>query len=235
MIRSLIAAALLALASGAAAAQDLPALEIAGTRLDVTASGEVTRVPDIVRITAGVVTRAPNAADALRQNGAQMARVRAALAAAGIADRDIQTLNLSLAPVYRNGDYDQREVIAYRASNQLLIRFRQIGGAGPILDALVAQGVNEIAGPMLDFDDPAAALDEARTLAIRNARARADLYARTLGMRVKRVVYVSDDSGGRRLPISGYANSQMNGVINTTIDAGGRRIEATVTLVFELE
>ena len=235
MIRSLIAAALLALAWGAAAAQDLPALEIAGTRLDVTASGEVTRVPDIVRITAGVVTRAPNAADALRQNGAQMARVRAALAAAGIADRDIQTLNLSLAPVYRNGDYDQREVIAYRASNQLLIRFRQIGGAGPILDALVAQGVNEIAGPMLDFDDPAAALDEARTLAIRNARARADLYARTLGMRVKRVVYVSDDSGGRRLPISGYANSQMNGVINTTIDAGGRRIEATVTLVFELE
>jgi len=235
VIRSLIAAALLALASGAAAAQDLPALEIAGTRLDVTASGEVTRVPDIVRITAGVVTRAPNAADALRQNGAQMARVRAALAAAGIADRDIQTLNLSLAPVYRNGDYDQREVIAYRASNQLLIRFRQIGGAGPILDALVAQGVNEIAGPMLDFDDPAAALDEARTLAIRNARARADLYARTLGMRVKRVVYVSDDSGGRRLPISGYANSQMNGVINTTIDAGGRRIEATVTLVFELE
>jgi len=235
VIRSLIAAALLALAWGAAAAQDLPALEIAGTRLDVTASGEVTRVPDIVRITAGVVTRAPNAADALRQNGAQMARVRAALAAAGIADRDIQTLNLSLAPVYRNGDYDQREVIAYRASNQLLIRFRQIGGAGPILDALVAQGVNEIAGPMLDFDDPAAALDEARTLAIRNARARADLYARTLGMRVKRVVYVSDDSGGRRLPISGYANSQMNGVINTTIDAGGRRIEATVTLVFELE
>lgn len=235
MIRSPIAAALLALVSAPAAAQDLPALEIAGTRLDVTASGEVTRVPDIVRITAGVVTRAPNAADALRQNGAQMARVRAALSAAGIADRDIQTLNLSLTPVYRNGDYDQRDVIAYRASNQLLIRFRQLGGAGPILDALVAQGVNEIAGPMLDFDDPAAALDEARTLAIRNARARADLYARTLGMRVKRVVYVSDDSGGRRLPVSGFANAQMNGASDTTIDAGGRRIEATVTVVFELE
>jgi uncharacterized protein YggE len=221
VIRSPIAAALLALVSAPAAAQDLPALEIAGTRLDVTASGEVTRVT--------------TPADALRQNGAQMARVRAALSAAGIADRDIQTLNLSLTPVYRNGDYDQRDVIAYRASNQLLIRFRQLGGAGPILDALVAQGVNEIAGPMLDFDDPAAALDEARTLAIRNARARADLYARTLGMRVKRVVYVSDDSGGRRLPVSGFANAQMNGASDTTIDAGGRRIEATVTVVFELE
>lgn len=235
MIRRPIAAALLALVSAPAAGQDLPALEVAGTRLDVTASGEVTRVPDIVRITAGVVTRAANAADALRQNAAQMVRARAALTEAGVADRDIQTLNLSLEPVYRSGDYEQREVIAYRASNQLLIRFRQVNGAGRILDALVAQGINQIAGPMLDFDDPAAALDEARTLAIRNARARADLYARTLGMRVKRVVYVSDDSGGRRLPVSGFANAQMNNAVSTTIDAGGRRLEAIVTVVFELE
>ena len=78
MIRTLMAAASLALAAPAAA-QTASAQAVAGTRLDVVATGEVTRVPDIVRINAGVVTQAPTASEAIRQNAARMERVRAAL------------------------------------------------------------------------------------------------------------------------------------------------------------
>src|SRR5437868_6330883 len=88
-----------------------PALD--GTRLDISATGEVSRVPDIVRVTAGVATQAPTAADALRQNAALMARVRATLTGAGIADRDIQTQSLALNAVYRNNNYPRDQIIAY--------------------------------------------------------------------------------------------------------------------------
>ena len=71
---------------------------ITGTRLDINAVGEVTRVPDLATISAGVVTRSASASGAIQQAATRMARVRAALRQAGIADRDIQTSNISLNP-----------------------------------------------------------------------------------------------------------------------------------------
>ena len=64
---------------------------ISGTRLDVSATGEVSRVPDVAIISAGVQTRSATATGAISENAARMERVRTALKAAGIADRDIQT------------------------------------------------------------------------------------------------------------------------------------------------
>ncbi|MGQ0589722.1 MAG: SIMPL domain-containing protein, partial [Sphingosinicella sp.] len=182
MIRTLAPALLLALASaGAAQAQPAPAAtSTSGTRVDVVATGEVTRVPDVVRINAGVVTQAPTAVEAIRQNAARMARVRAALERAGIAPRDIQTSNISLHPDYRYAENQPPQLTGYRATNQVNVRFREIADSGRILDALVAEGANQINGPSLEIDRPEAALDEARTAALANARARAELYARAL-------------------------------------------------------
>src|SRR5689334_24105688 len=73
---------------------------IAGTRLDINATGEVTRVPDIAIITAGVVTRSPSATGAIQDAAAKMLKVLAALKHAGVDDRDIQTSNVSLNPEY---------------------------------------------------------------------------------------------------------------------------------------
>ena len=72
------------------------------------------------------------------------------------------------------------------------MKFRDIANSGRILDALVAEGANQINGPMLAIDRPEAALDEARTQALANARARAELYARALNMQVARVLAVSE-------------------------------------------
>lgn len=240
-MRKIGLAALVALALLPGTATGQPAMTpplpvLAGTRLDVTATGEVSRVPDVVRITAGVSTRAPTAAEALRQNADRMARARAALARAGIADRDVQTQSLALSAITRNPDraddgLDQ-DVVGYLASNDLVIRFREIAGAGHILDTLVAAGVNQIRGPMLGFDNIEDARDEARALAIRNARARANLYAQALGMRVKRVVLVTEGGG------YAYQESLSNSLTpasDTMIDPGGRKISATVNAVFELE
>src|SRR6476469_1022447 len=97
-----VLAAALALTCGAAfpaAAQQASITQaIAGTRLDISATGEASRVTDVELVSAGVTVRATTAVSALQQASARMARVKAALKAAGIADRDIQTGNISLNP-----------------------------------------------------------------------------------------------------------------------------------------
>lgn len=246
MIRKTTMTALLALAlvpAAPAAAQVPEMARLTGTRLDVTASGEVSRIPDIVRIEAGVHTEAPNAAEAMRQNQERMGRVRAALTRAGIADRDTQTSSFELEAVYRTGAYSRQELVGYRASNQLFIRLRDPSSSGRVMDALVAEGVNDIQGPILGFENVETSLDQARALAIAAARARADLYARGLGMRVRRAVYVSEDAGnyaprnyGRRNDGDSLSNSLVPaGTSTSTIDPGGRKISASVSVVFELE
>jgi hypothetical protein len=239
MVRSILLGSALALASltGAAAAQEVPVQAISGTRLDVVATGEVTRVPDVARISAGVVTQAASATAAIQQNARQMAAVRAALRRAGIADRDIQTSQLSLNPEYRYAENQPPVLTGYRASNEVSIRFRDIENTGKILDALVAQGANQINGPMLMLDKPEQALDEARTAALRTARARAELYAGALGRRVKRILSVSE-AGGQFSPVPRPMMATRNGLASAEaakIDPGEQTVAVSLSVSFELE
>ncbi|HEX8194231.1 MAG TPA: SIMPL domain-containing protein [Allosphingosinicella sp.] len=240
MIRILSTAALLALALPAvsAQAQAQPAAavqQISGTRLDVVALGEVTRVPDVARINAGVVSQAQSASEAIRLNSTRMNAVREALRRAGIQDRDIQTSSISLQPDYRYAENQPPQLTGYRASNEVSVRFRDIAQTGRILDALVAQGANQLSGPMLEIDRPEAALDEARLAALANARARAETYARALGLRVRRVLSVSE-AGAPSMPHP-RPMAEMRAAANDAvqIDPGEQRVGVSLTVSFELE
>jgi len=207
---------------------------IAGTRLDINATGEVTRVPDVAIITAGVVSRSATASAALQDAADRMQRVLGALKRAGIADRDIQTSNVNLNPEYRYENNQPPQLVGYTASNNVSVRFRDIGSSGKILDALVGQGANQINGPSLTIDKPEAALDEARARAVAIGRARAELYARSLGLRVVRIVSVSD--GDRAYPppppVPMMARAQK---ADTIIEPGEEKLEVTVAMTFELQ
>ena len=242
MSKTLIIALALGVAAlpsfAAAQAQSVPVQVplINGTRLDVTGTGEVTRVPDLAIITAGVQTLQPTASAALEQNAAQMERVLAALRRAGIEARDIQTSSISLQPEYA---YDQNRpprLTGYRATNTVNVKFRDLKRTGPILDALVAQGANQISGPNLTIDKPEAALDEARVKAIANGRARADLYARALGLRVVRLISVSEGGGhySPPMPMVGFARAEAADAA-TKIEAGTQQLQVSVSMSFELQ
>ena len=221
----------------AAAAQQASITQtIAGTRLDINAVGEVTRVPDIAVISAGVVTRAATARSAMQQAAARMARVRSALTRAGVADRDIQTSAISRNPDYLYENTKAPRLVAYNASNQVSIRFRDVAAAGEILDALVAEGANSINGPTLTIDKPEAALDEARAKAVAAGRARADLYARAMGLRVVRVVAVSE-SGGYPVPppMPVMMRAEAAADSSTKIDPGEQKLQVSLQMTFELQ
>ncbi|QNM81946.1 SIMPL domain-containing protein [Sphingomonas sabuli] len=232
-----IAVMLAATAVPAAAQQAVEidfAQPISGTRLDVSATGAVTRVPDIAVISAGVVTRAATASQALQQNSTRMERVLAALRSAGVADRDIQTSSINLNPEYRYQDGQAPQLTGYTATNSVTIRFRDIRNSGSILDALVAQGANQINGPSMTIDKPEAALDEARSRAIAAGLARAQLYASALGKRVGRVLSINESGGyspPQPMPYAAMARAQS---ADTKIEPGEQKLEISVAMAFEL-
>lgn len=226
-----------ALPSGASAQQSSITQTIAGTRLDINATGEVTRVPDVAIITAGVVARAASATAAMQDSADRMQKVLAALKRAGVDDRDMQTSSVSLNPEYRYPENQTPQLVGYTASNQLTIKFRDIRNSGKILDALVNQGANQINGPNLTIDKPEAALDEARANAIATGRARAQLYARSLGLRIVRVVSVSE-SGGYAVPPPAPPMPMMMARgerDSTSIQPGEQKLQVSVAMTFELQ
>jgi uncharacterized protein YggE len=220
----------------AAQAVQAPMPAIAGTRLEVSATGEATRVPDLAIISAGVVTRQTTATAAIQENAGRMERVLSALKRAGIEERDVQTSSINLNPEYRYQENRAPQLVGYTASNQVSIRFRDIRNTGKILDALVAEGANQINGPTLTIDKPEAALDEARLKALTNGRARADVYARALGRRVARIVAISESGGSYPvpppMPMMMEARAQGG---DSKILPGEQKLQVTLSIVFDLQ
>jgi uncharacterized protein YggE len=209
---------------------------IAGTRLDIVARGEVTRVPDVAVISAGVVTQAKDAQAALSDNATQMTRVLAALKRAGVADRDVSTSSIGLAAQYLYANNKPPVVTGYQANNSVTIKFRDVAKSGAILDALVAAGANQINGPNLQIDKPAPAIDEARVQAMTLARSRAELYAKAAGLTVKRIVSIgesADEQGPRPYPVMMMART-VSADAKTQITPGEQQIGVTLSVTFEL-
>lgn len=232
---------MMALALGAAmlpatAAMAQVAPVITGTRLEISATGDATRVPDLAIISAGVSTRQATASAAIEENATRMERVLAALKKAGIADRDVQTSSINLNPEYRYQDNQAPQLVGYTASNQVSIRFRDIRNSGKILDALVAQGANQINGPSLTIDKQDEALDEARAKAITNGQARADFYARALGKRVVRLISVSEGGGNYPSPpMPVMMMEARNQAADTKIVPGEQKLSVSLSMVYELQ
>jgi uncharacterized protein YggE len=227
-------ALLLAFSALPAAAQEMRPVLLDGTMLEISAEGVSTRVPDLAVIQAGVITQAERASTAMAQNSARMAAVLAALRGAGIAERDLQTASISLAPQYRYENNQLPILTGYQASNQISVRFRDISKSGAILDTLVKQGANNISGPNLTVDKPEAALDEARVDAVRKARARATLYAQAAGLRVDRILAISE-SGAMPGPVPIMAFRAKAEAADTQVVAGEQQLSVTVSIRFLLK
>ncbi|WP_414901047.1 SIMPL domain-containing protein [Sphingomonas flavalba] len=237
MKTALVPLALAAAAAPLAAQTAVPVTPVAGTLLDIEATGETTRVPDVALITAGVTTTAADAATAMRDNAARVDRVVTALKRAGIADRDMQTARIALSPQYRYEQNKPPVLTGYQASNQISVRFRDIANAGPVLDALVREGANEISGPDLTLDKPEEALDEARLAAVKIARARAELYAKAAGLQVKRIVSISESGGiAQPRPVMMARSFDMAAAApQSKVVAGEQQVGVTLSVRFELQ
>jgi uncharacterized protein len=206
-----------------------------GTLLSVSAHAEAKRVPDVATVSAGVVTQAPDANAAMRANATQMDKVMAAVRAAGIAERDIQTSGVNLNPQYRYVENQNPTITGYQASNNVNLKVRDIAKLGKVLDALVASGANQVNGPTFEIDQPEPVYDEARRAALEKAQARATMYAKALGLRVRRLVSISEGGGFRPpVPLPMMAMARGKAEADTAISPGETTLSVDLDVVFEL-
>jgi uncharacterized protein YggE len=168
-----------------------------------------------------------------------MAKVLAALKAAGVESKDIATSTVRLNPQYRYADNQPPAITGYQATNTVTVRFHDIKKAGGILDALVKEGANQISGPNLSLNNPDAALDEARTDAVARARARAELYAHAAGLSVSRIVSIDEngENGGSPppRPMMFVARAAAAPQADTAIEPGTTDVTVTLSVRFLLK
>ena len=207
-----------------------------GTLLSVSASADATRVPDVATISTGVVTQATDANAAMRANAVQMDKVMAAIKAAGIAGKDIQTSGINLSPQYRYVENEAPKITGFQASNTVNLKVRDIARLGKVLDALAAQGSNQINGPSFEIDQPEPVYDEARLAALKKAQGRAETYATSLGLRVRRIVSISEGNGGgfRPMPMMMAQAKSMDRAESTSVSPGETTLSVNLDVVFEL-
>lgn len=221
-----------------AAAQQQPAPQAApsqGTFLSVNADGTSEAAPDMAVVSLGVTTEGATAQAALQENARRMTALNAALRRAGIAERDIQTSNISVNPQYNYQEGQAPRITGYQANNTVTARVRNLANLGRVIDAVVAAGGNTVNGVSFAHQNPDAQLDVARRDAIAEARRRAELYANALGMRVVRVVAVQE-GGGWSPPIPMPMAAQMDraGAFNTPVSPGEIETRVNVSVTFEL-
>lgn len=202
--------------------------------LTVTGMATVETVPDLATLSLGVTTMGPTAGAAMKANSDAVAAVIARLKTTGVADRDIQTSNLSLNPNWvPNASGTASEIQGYMATNMVTIRIRALDTTGAVLDAAIADGANSLNGLYFGLQDPRPAEDEARTLAVADALARAALLAGAAGTTLGPILSITD--GGAAPPLPGPMYRMEDNAAAVPVEAGSLGITASVTMVFQID
>ena len=206
----------------------------AAERIDklVTVSGEgsASAVPDNAVIRLGVSSQGKTARAASDANAKEMTVVLAAIKGSGVADRDIQTTSLSLQPQYEPNKTGAPRLIGFQANNQVTVKIRDIANLPTVLDRAIAAGANEMSGIEFVVSEQTKLLDKARAAAIADAHRKAELYANAAGMKVGRVMSISEE-GAAPQPRPYQA---MRAGAAAPIAPGEQMLRAVVTVSYEL-
>lgn len=236
-MRKLITAAILAgstLAAGQAMATEVM-LTATSPVIDLSVTEYIDAVPDVASFSTGAQTIAPTANEAVRLNNVQMAAVISRLKALGIADRDIQTTQLSLNQQF---DYEEGRQIfrGFVASNMVTAKLRELKKMPAFLDALASDGATNFNGPIFTVDDDSKLEQAASDKVWDSAMARANAIARKAGyasVSVLRVQEQSNDFGGTPMPMAEMRSADASSK-SSPISPGLVRIASTMNFTFEM-
>ena len=203
--------------------------------ISVDGTGTVKVKPDVADVTIGVSVQRDRAGDASIDAANEMAKVIAALQAAGIAADDIQTTTLSLDPVY---DYDRSPapIIGYQATNLVNVTIRDLANAGPTIDAAVDAGATSIGNISASASRTRRCWSrQAREQAMASARAKADELAAAAGVTITGVISIVETSGPVPMPVYYAEAAGAMRDAATPIMTGNVDIEVSVAVVYSID
>jgi uncharacterized protein YggE len=198
----------------------------------VNGHGKVEGTPDVMTITMGVETKDPSAQGALNRNNERARAMIDSLKAQGIADKDIQTLDISVDATYDLGN----KVTGYNARNTITAKLRDIKKAGQVIDTAAETAGDDIRlqGVQFSIDDTSALIAKARAEAVKDAQAQAKQLADAGGIKVGAIRTI-DNTGTSYQPYAydGYAAAR-SAADSIAIEPGSQELSVDVTVIFDI-
>ena len=205
--------------------------------ITVNAEGTVKVVPDAVRINATVSVISSTSKTALAEVATTATALRAALKAAGIATKDIASQTVTVYPEYNYTNDKGSILVGYRGSQSFTIVVRNAANAGTVVDSIVAaSGDNlQVNGVTPFVLDASAATESARAVAVKNARTKANSYAKLLGVKLGKITYlVENGSPSISAPTYDLPMLAKSEATATVVDLGQQDVIVTVTVRWAL-
>lgn len=203
-------------------------------QISVAGEGKVKVVPDQATITATVLTKGNNAKDIKKENDQQMEAVLKIIKKMNLAPADYRTQRVSLNPIF---DYEKKKT-TYNAIQTVEILLRDLSQYDALMEGLVDEGINRIDNVVFQSSKLAQHQSEARKLAIKDAKLKAEDYVSVLGQKVGKAMTISDNSQNYQ-PQTVYAMKTMamdeSAATRETLAAGEITITANVSVSFILE
>ena len=231
MFAMLLCLAILALGTGAALAD--------GTTLSVTGNGTVLVESDLAIVTVGVQETSKDVLEAQSTVNEKIAAIKQALLDAGVEDSEINTDSIN---IYANYDYsDNTEVIVgYTARNSLSVRTTDMDNVGSLIDAAFAAGANTLDNVQFTVQDDTQAREQALTMAVEDARRKADVLASAAGLQVASIESISEGGVSVYDSMRNYAAdtvmaAEESGGAGTLVQAALVSVDAMVSMEFELQ
>jgi len=219
---------LLSLQPQVAAAQD----DLRST-VSVVGDGRVTVQPDTVFTGFGVESASANLAEAQNDAFTRMQSVIDAVVAQGVAREDIKTRSINISTEY--DQQDRTKIRAYRVSSSVQVQIRNVSTTSQVIDAAVAAGANRVDGISFAVADQTPYKDQARVLAMANARQKADQLASLAGMRIVAVKAISESDATSTSVRSDRAVSAAPAAAPAPVEPGEQEVRAQVLVVYVIE
>jgi uncharacterized protein YggE len=205
----------------------------------VTVNGEavITVEPDQAQIDIGVVTQAKSAPEAAKENAEKLARVMGAIKKLLGKGDEVKTASYSLNPNYRYPQGGKPEIVGYTATNVLHIKTDTLDNVGKLIDAAMQSGANTIQRLLFTLKDEQSAQLQALRLAVAKAKAKAEEMANALGLKVVKILSVTEaERGIRPIAMPQPRVTQMEAAVAapTPVEAGTIEVRSSVSLTAEI-
>ncbi|MHB8575648.1 MAG: SIMPL domain-containing protein [Dehalococcoidia bacterium] len=202
----------------------------------VRGQGSLTAPPDTAVVRLGVSVQAAKVADARSQAATAAAAVIAAAKNDGVLDKDIQTVQFNIGPVYDNKNGSQ-SLLGYRVDNVLQLKIRNLDSSGQVIDDATAAGgdATVVQGISFTIDDTTALAHQARILSIQDALAQATDFATAAGATVGKVISISEVTAAPPVPFDAAPVAAAASQARTPVQAGTLRVDVSVTVTYALQ
>ncbi len=204
--------------------------------IQVTGRSVLSVQPERAQVDVGVVTEAPDADAAARQNANKLDAVLRSLRSTLGAEAKIETVSYSLNPKYERPDPRSQAVVSgYTATNVVRLRNLELDAVGKAIDLATAAGANSVRNIAFSLRDESAVKQEALKLAALDARAKANTLASALGVGIVRILSVSEGAPDIIRPSSMFrAEMAQAAAAPTPVEPGTIEVNASVTLIVEI-